>query len=226
MPFEQEFTKILSMMQVSIGKKVLTADNKQGYISDIYAVDMFIVTTANEVGDESTTKYKIGGEYIYIYPIQVPEIGDITPYGLVKGVMLLSKGIYRVDFNDSHKASYTLWLDFDRAVHNRPDGYKPLEFEGWVNPKHIEAYLEHYDLTRRGSRIVPKGLQRDDEVESHLLVELPNHDFECWDAEVDCNGMIDSVETCDGEVITTLEELREKDLLQVSLVSRFKITDY
>lgn len=225
--FETEFTKILSMTQVLVGKKVMTPEKEQGFISEVYAGNKYDIDIleddAASLDDTTSLEFQIG-DYVFLFEDQTPQIDDLTPYGKVKGVERLTEGIYQVIF---YEGDFTLWLSFERAVQQRPDDYS-LDYAGWVIPKDVDAFLEYFDLwiTAHG-HIVRKRLHRHDTPEAcELEVEMSNHKLQYWTARVDCNGMIDYVETCDGKVLTTLEELRATGVIQARLVSKYSIKNF
>ena len=227
MLLEQNSTKILSMVQVIVGLKVFTPDNEQGFISDVYDGNQFdvdILEDDAETSEHTTTiDYKIG-DYVYSYDDQTPRIGDITPYGKVNRLELLTEGIFEVGFI---VGDVTLWLSHERSVNQRPDDYC-LDYAHWVKPCDFDAFLEHFDLeiTAQG-HVVRKRLHRHDTPEAcELAVEFPDHKLQYWNAGVDCNGMIDYVETCDGKVLTTLEELRATGVIEARLISKYSIVNF
>ena len=210
------------MIQVFVGKKVMTEKREQGFVSAVHAENRFDVDMLDAEGETFTVPCVIG-DCVFIFDDQTPKIDDLTPYGKVKGVERLTEGIYQVIF---YEGDFTLWLSFDRAVHQRPDGYS-LKYEGWVIPKDVDAFIEHFDLeiTAQG-HIIRKRLHRHGTPEEcELAVEMSDHTMQYWAARVDCNGMIDYVETCDGKVLTTLEELRATGVLEAQLVSKYAIVN-
>ena len=162
---------------------------------------------------------------MFLFEDQTPKIDDITPYGKVKGVERLTEGIYQVIF---YEGDYTLWLSFERAVKQRPDDYS-LKYAGigWYR-KTLTHSLKHFDLwiTAQG-HIVRKRLHRHDTPEAcELEVEMSDHKLQYWTARVDCNGMIDYIQTCDGKVLTTLEELRATGVIEARLISKYAIKNF
>ena len=221
--FETDFTKILSMTQVIVGKKVMTEKREQGFISAIHAENKYDVDILDADGENFTVPCVIG-DYVYLFEDQTPNIDDITPYGKVKGVERLTEGIYQVIF---YEGDFTLWLSFERAVQQCPDDYS-LDYAGWVIPTDVDAFIEHFDLwiTAQG-HIVRKRLHRHDTPEAcELEVEMSDHQLQYWTARVDCNGMIDYVQTCDGKVLTTLEELRATGVMEARLISKYAIKNF
>lgn len=225
--FEQEFTKILSMTQVLVGKKVMTPEKAQGFISQVYAENKYDVDILEDdaTSTDDTTSFEFQlGDYVFLFEDQTPKIDDITPYGKVKGVERLTEGIYQVIF---YEGDFTLWLSFERAVKQRPDDYS-LKYAHWVVPKDVDAFLKHFDLwiTAQGHIVRKRLIRHDTPEECELEVEMSDHTMQYWAARVDCCGMIDYVETCDGEVFTTLEELRATGVLEARLISKYTIKNF
>lgn len=211
-----------------LGQKVRTPDREQGYISCLYAdnlVDVDILTDDAEHPSD-TTSFGYYQKDVVVYKDQTPRLGDITPYGQVRLLEILTDGIISVGFSDKDNETFTLWLS-DVRVEHCPTGYA-LPYANWVDKKDYDYILEHFDLEYAADGVVlPKRLAHPD-IPDACTVEVTDADQNenVWQAAVDGAGNIDYIKTCDGKKLTSLEELRNAGIIAIEVVSRYSIIGF
>ena len=208
-----------------LGKRIITPDNEQGFISCIYdcSIDVDILEPDAQTAEHTTTiNYDMG----VITPCtdQTPQLNDITPYGQVVILGVLTEGILEVVLNRGYDKVSTLWLS-EQRLNNLADGV--MKWGHWTDPAEFNEWVNYHDLQFVDHVIVSKGLVREaTPYESQLRVEFPDKDTAFWTCRVDEKGHIEYVKTDTGEKLTTLEELRLTGATSVELQSYYAIEDF
>ena len=209
-----------------LGKRVITPDNEQSFISCLYddcSVDVDILADDAENAEDTTT---INYDKGVITPCtdQTPQLNDITPYGQVLMLGILTDGILEVVLNTGYERVSTLWLS-EKRLNTLPSAV--IEYGHWTDPKDFTKWVDYHDLRFVDHEIIPKYLAREATPhEAHLRVEFPDKATTFWDCRVDGNGQIDYVKTDTGQKLTTLEELRALGATSVELQCNYSIEDF
>ena len=211
-----------------LGQKVITPDREQGFVSCIYAdnlIDVDILTD-NAKHPSDTTSFGYYQKDVVVCVDQTPQLGDITPFGRVRLLEILTEGIISVGFDYKYDETFTLWLS-DARVEHCPTGYA-LPYANWINQKDYDYIVEHFDLAYDASgTISPKRLSQPD-IPHACALEVTDADKNehAWNATVDGEGNIERVETHEGKRLTSLEELRATGIVEAEVVSRYPITGF
>ena len=132
-----------------LGKRVITLDNEQGFVSCIYecSVDVDILEDEAQTAEHTTTiNYNNG--VIIPCPDQTPQLNDITPYGQVVVLGVASDGIIEVVLNRGYDRVSTLWLSQQR-LNTLPKDCE-LEWGHWTDPKDFEKLTTLEELREKG----------------------------------------------------------------------------
>lgn len=212
-----------------LGKRVITPDNRQGFISDEYTDNMIGVDILEDTAEtpEQTTTLCFDTAEVKICDDQTPQLNDITPFGQVVIIGILADGIIEACVetgNDGRKSC--LWLS-DKRFKDCPDYIEKL-FGNWTAPSYFSKLLPHFDLDLNDDGCIdPKPLIHENvPYESHLRVELADGNTQFWTARVDIDGKIDFVKTDVGEKLTTLAALRAMDIKSAELQASYNIQDF
>lgn len=208
-----------------LGKRVITPDNEQGFISCIYdcSMDVDILEDDAQTAEHTTT---INYDNGVITPCtdQTPQLNDITPFGKVVMLGVLTEGILEVVLDKGYERVSTLWLSKQR-LNNLPNGV--IEWGHWTNPKDFTKWVDYHDLRFVEHEIIPKFLAHEAiPYEAHLRVEFTDKDTAFWVCRVNEKGQIDYVKTDAGEKLTLLEELREKGITSAELQCSYNIEGF
>lgn len=210
-------------MAYKAGQKVITPDDEQGFVSAVYADGIFDVDILDDKGEDTTSiEYHIS-DGVHIAVDQTPQLRDITPLGRVRGIHILREGILAVT-TDGHAG---LWLSNERVAYL--DGRINLTFHHWASKQKaidFEEVLTYFDLEEQGGHLVDSPIRHNDIAEDcKLEVIFENGGMQTWNAAVNGDGHILSVETPNGE-IKLLGELRDTGIIEATLVSHYGIKDF
>ena len=211
-----------------VGTKVFTLDKQQGFISAVYAdnqIDVDILNLdAKHAEDTLTCGYHKCD--VVVCADQTPHLHEITPYGQVRYLVVLTDGIIEVRFENRYQGKRTLWLS-DTRIEHYPEGIT-RKYANWADPDDFDALLQHYDLEIiADGEILPKCIiHQEIPFETTLHVVLSNEKVQQWKTCIGAAGVVESVLTPEGKKITTLEELRQLDVVQACLVSSYEVTDF
>lgn len=212
-----------------LGKRVITPDGEQGFISDEYTDNMVGVDIleSDAATPEHTTTICFDIAEVKICDDQTPQLNDITPFGQVSIIGILADGIIEACVETGYDGRKScLWLSAKRFEACPP--YIDRIFGHWTAPSYFSKLLPHFDLALNNDGCIdPKPLIHDAiPYEAHLRVELCVGETEFWGARVNADGKIDFIKTDAGEKITTLAELRAMDIKSAELQCSYSIEDF
>lgn len=211
-----------------LGKRVITPDNEQGFISCEYdcSIDVDILEDDAETAEHTTTiNYK--KEVIIPCQDQTPRLRDITPFGQVKMLGILADGLIEVVLGTGYSIKSTLWLS-EKRLSKRPDDYD-TEWGHWTPPKDFTMLLDHYDLYLNADGCIdPKPLIHEAiPYEAHLRVDFADKDTEFWNVRMGATaGEIEFVKTDTGEKLKTLAEVRATGATTTELQCHYSLEDF
>lgn len=130
-----------------LGKRVLTPDGEQGFISDEFTdntIDVEILEDDAETAEHTTTiNYELAA--ISIPDDQSPQLQDITPFGQVVSLKHVAEGIIEADIEtgfDGRDKHY--WLS-DARFRACPDEIEQL-FGNWTASMFFSQLQQHFGI--------------------------------------------------------------------------------
>lgn len=213
-------------MIYKVGQKVITLDDEQGFISQIYDCGSFDVDILDDNGIDAVTVGFDANDYVKLASHQIPELNEICPLGVVMGVHRMRKGIINVHTCNS-LAYAGLWLSWDRVEYLNGYGNIELPYGCWLDceSSDFDDVLTVFDMQEVDGLIVNAPLFHHDIAEQCIItVLLSDNNIERWRAGVNGDSQITSVQTPIGEV-KSLGEFRDA-CLQLGVVDATLNSEY
>ena len=188
-------------MDLLIGQKVITPDNEQGFISDVYNGGCFDVDILDDEGiDTVTVDYELG-DGVKVTPDQTPQLNDVTPLGIVMGILALRDGIISV--HTCNSLDYAgLWLSDERVAYLNGYGEVYLPHRCWVDcsSEHFDDVLTVLDVQEATDKLVNVPIRHHEVPEQcSIRVVFKDMNIADWRASV-VGGEITAVDTPKGKV--------------------------
>lgn len=132
-----------------LGKRVITPDYEQGFISDEYSDDTIDVEILEDDAEtpEHTTTINFDLSALTIPDDQMPFLNDITPFGRVVAIEYLADGIIGARLDNGYDGiDSSLWLS-DEHFKDCPDYIEQL-FGNWTSPLFYPKLLTHFRIRK------------------------------------------------------------------------------
>ena len=135
-----------------LGRRVITPDDEQGFVSEVYADGIFDVDILDEADyhlslDENETfttsvEYSIYDDDVDICENQTPQLHDLTPHGIIGSMTIVARGVVHVRFLDT--SGYALYFNGYEKI-RLPDEQKDLFLGNWLSYTHAEEHFPQYN---------------------------------------------------------------------------------
>ena len=221
-------------MSYRIFEKVMTPDNEQGYVSEIFAcggIDVDIRCDESEDENETTSYfYEKGDGVITCIPGETPngcpEVGDITPYGTVtKATCYMDNQLYVVTFS-THKDydgenSPKVWLSWSLVDKLEAEF---MESGQWTDCDDFDEILDYLDIEHLYStgELGYKPIQYHEIPEAcHLVLTMKD-----GTKQVKPCGIHEAGEISDVKDAPNLAKLRELGAIDIQLVAKFSLKGF
>lgn len=225
------------------GNKVSTSEGKQGYIQEISNGELSVCLLTNR--QQSRNEW-FSKEQITLYDDQKPIIGDYTPYGRVIGTKQIRRdidGMIEVTCAESDKTNNVLWVEdkfseiYDAHLKSKSSSMKQLHYVNWISSDHIEKFLAYYGIEKidNGKYSLlfisdKEGATKKGATKKTLSVAYKDStkENEILDVRMENDtGKIRSVyDDKNKRSFFTVFDLRMADIVEATIISEHKLTDF
>ena len=222
---------------MKIGNKVSIPDGTQGYIQRIENDQPVVSLPTN--GYQSRQQHS-SKEEITLYDNQKPTTGDHTPYGKVietKQIHVDIEGMIEVTCATSNNPEIVLWVEdkfhemYNAHLESNSGSLQPLHNANWISSNHIGKFFAYYGIEKTGNgeySLAPIS-HKEHATKKTLSVAYKDstNENEILDVKMNDTGNISSV--YDGKnkrSFSTVFDLRMADIVEATLISEHKLTDF
>lgn len=233
-------------MSYRIFEKVMTPDNEQGFVSQIFScggIDVDIRCDESEDRNETTTYfYEKGDGVITSIPGETPDgcpvVGDITPYGtVIKSVQCYENHFYLVQFSkhkdyegENRPMIWLSWSYVDRLEEDYFDEYNFMDEGQWTDAENFDKIADYFDLEGRFKLSKKRITYHEIPEQCELVLTMPDGNTKTRLCGIPIPGLIETVDrvqnASEDNQITTLAELRELGAAEIELHAVFTLKGF
>lgn len=220
-----------------VGQRVETVESGviyQGYIDEVtdhgeVVISMLSTTKAEVVRDyypPSSTDFRVCRD-------QSPQLGDLTRFGLIRGMTQHADGIIECHFNDATGKAvkeWGIWLSDERMAATSHEDIPEYEDCHWIKGDYYNQVLEAFHLQNGVYGVEPKPLLRLD-IPSECVLEavLEDGSMKQFTASIGDSRVIDDIEVDDGKNIVLIDnilDLKKLGVTRANFIATYEVEEF